>query len=101
MAGEFDFKTFKKDIDGKMSKSLESIQGQFNTIRAGQANPSLLDRIFVDYFGTMTPLNQVARVATAGSQQIVIEPFDKSVLKEIEKAISQSDLNLTPQNDGR
>ena len=97
---EFNFKTFKKDVDGKMSKSIESIQSQFNTIRAGQANPAMLDRIFVDYFGTPTPLNQVARVGTSGSQQITIEPFDKSVAKEIEKAIATSDLNLTPNNDG-
>lgn len=60
----------------------------------------MLDRIFVDYFGTPTALNQIARVSTSGAQQLVIEPFDKSVCKEIEKAISNSDLNLTANNDG-
>jgi hypothetical protein len=60
----------------------------------------MLDRIFVDYFGTATALNQIARVSTSGAQQIVIEPFDKAVCKEIEKAISNSDLNLTANNDG-
>ena len=100
MAVEFNFKTYKKDIESKMGKSLESLQAQFNTIRAGQATPSMLDRIFVDYFGTPTPLNQVARVGTSGSQQLTIEPFEKSVCKEIEKAIATSDLNLTPNSDG-
>ena len=97
---EFNFKNYKKDIESKMTKSIESMQAQFNTIRAGQANPAMLDRIFVDYFGTPTPLNQLARVAASGSQQITIEPFDKAVAKEIEKAIATSDLNLTPTNDG-
>jgi ribosome recycling factor len=97
---EFVWKTFKKGTEDKMTKSLDSILGQFNTLRAGGANPAMLDRVFVDCFGTPTPLQQVARVGTSGSQQIVIEPFDKSLLKEIEKAISTSDLNLTPTNDG-
>ena len=60
----------------------------------------MLDRIFVDYFGTPTALNQIARVSTSGAQQLVIEPFDKSISKLIEKAISNSDLNLTANNDG-
>lgn len=68
--------------------------------QAGGANPAILDRVFVDYFGSPTPLNQVARVAASGSQQLVVEPFDRSISKEIEKAISTSGLNLTPNNDG-
>jgi ribosome recycling factor len=97
---EFVWKTFRKGTEDKMGKSLDSIQSQFNTLRAGGANPAMLDRVFVDVFGTPTPLQQVARVGTSGSQQIVIEPFDKTIIKEIEKAISTSDLNLTPTNDG-
>jgi ribosome recycling factor len=99
-SGEFVWKTFRKGTEEKMTKSLDSIQAQFNTLRAGGANPAMLDRIFVDVFGTPTPLQQVARVGSSGSQQLVIEPFDKSICKEIEKAISSSDLNLTPTNDG-
>ena len=101
MADDFNFKDYKKGISEKMDKSIESMQNQFNTIRAGQANTGMLDRIFVDYFGSPTPLNQLARIATSGSQQITIEPFDKSTAKEIEKAIATSDLNLTPTNDGQ
>ena len=97
---EFEYKKFKKSTEEKMLKSIENIQSQLATLRTSGANPGMLDRVFVDYFGTPTPLNQVARVASSGSQQLVIEPFDKSVLKEIEKAISTSDLNLTPTNDG-
>lgn len=96
----FDWKAFKKGTEEKMSKSLENIQTQMNTLRAGGASPGMLDRVFVDQYGTPTPLGQVARVATSGAQQLVIEPFDKSLVKEIEKAISTSDLNLTPTNDG-
>ena len=66
----------------------------------GGASTTMLDRIFVDYFGTPTALNQIARVSTSGAQQLVIEPFDKSISKLIEKAISNSDLNLTANNDG-
>ena len=96
----FDWKPFKKATEDKMSKSVENIQAQLNTLRAGGASTAMLDRVFVDYFGTPTPLSQVARVSTSGAQQLVVEPFDKAVTKEIEKAISMSDLNLTPQNDG-
>jgi ribosome recycling factor len=100
MQKEYNFKDVKKATDDKMKKSLDSLSQQFNTLRAGGANPTILDRVFVDYFGTPTPLNQVARVAAQGAQQLVVEPFDKSIAKEIEKAISQADLNLTPTNDG-
>ena len=96
----FDWKPFKKATEEKMGKSVENIQTQFNTLRASGASTAMLDRVFVDYFGTPTPLSQVARVSTSGAQQLVVEPFDKAVTKEIEKAISMSDLNLTPQNDG-
>jgi len=97
---EFDWKVAKKGAEDKMAKSLENMQSQFNTLRTGGANPALLDRVVVEYFGSITPLNQLARVAAAGSQQLVVEPFDKSVTKEIEKAITMANLNLTPTNDG-
>jgi ribosome recycling factor len=100
LAMEFNWKTTKKSTEEKMTKSLETIQSQLNSIRAGAANPSMLDRVFVDYFGTMTPLQQLARVSASGAQQIIVEPFDKTLIKEIEKAISQSDLHLTAMNDG-
>jgi len=76
---EFNWKQFKKGVEEKMGKCIENTQNQMNTLRAGGANPAILDRVFVDYFGTMTPLSQVARVAASGSQQLVVEPFDKSL----------------------
>ncbi len=97
---EFEWKGLKKKTDDAMKKSAEALTSQFNTLRAGAANPAILDRVLVDSYGSLTPLNQVARIATQGSQQLVIEPFDRAMLKEIEKAISQASLNLTPNNDG-
>ena len=100
MQKEFSFKDMRKSTEDKMKKSLDALQQQFGSLRAGGANPTMLDRVSVDYFGSMTPLNQVARVAAQGSQQLVVEPFDKSLLKDIEKAIIMADLNLNPTNDG-
>jgi ribosome recycling factor len=97
---EFIWKTNKKSTEEKMTKSVENIQSQFSTLRASGANTAILDRVMIDYFGSVTPLNQLARVATSGSQQLAIEPFDKSIIKDIEKSIAMSDLNLTPTNDG-
>eukprot|EP01035_Chromulina_nebulosa_P020357 gene20357-26422_t len=97
---EFVWKPIKKSTEDKMIKSIENIQNQFNTLRASGANPGILDRVFVDYFGSSTQLNQLARVGTSGPQQLIIEPFDKSSIKDIEKAIATSGLNLTPNNDG-
>lgn len=103
MAGapaEFNWKTTKKALEDKMSKCIESTQNQFNTVRVGGANPMMLDRVMVDYYGTPTPLSQVARVSANGAQQLIVDPFEKALTKEIEKAISTADLNLTPNNDG-
>lgn len=97
---EFDWKITQKTTEEKMSKSLESMQNQLNTLRAGGANPAMLDRVTVDYYGTPTPLNQLARISSSGAQQLVVEPFDKSICKDVEQAISTADLNLTPSNDG-
>lgn len=76
------------------------MQQQFATLRAGGANPSLLDRITIDYYGNPTPLSQVSRITVSGSQSLIIDPFEKQLIKEIEKAILTSKLNLTPSNDG-
>lgn len=97
---EMDFNELKDDTNDRMSKSMESYVSQMNTIRTGGANPNILDRIQVEYYGTYTPLQQVARVAAQGSDMLVIEPFDKAIIKDIEREISQSELNLTPTNDG-
>lgn len=90
----------QKETNERMTKSLEACLSVINTLRAGGANPSILDRIQVEYYGTYTPLQQLARVSAMGSEQLIIEPFDKAIIKDIEREISQSDLNLTPTNDG-
>ena len=97
---DFDWKGLKKKTEESYKKTTDALSSNFNSLRAGAANPAILDRVFVDAYGSMTPLNQVARVGTSGPQQLVIEPFDKSQAKDIEKAISVSNLNLTPNNDG-
>ncbi|RYG94302.1 ribosome recycling factor [archaeon] len=83
-----------------MTKSIDAVQQQFNTIRAAGANPAMLDRVSVLYYGTPTPLNQVARVSSSGAQQLVVDPFEKGMLKDIEKSILEADLNISPVNDG-
>lgn len=89
------------DLDASMSKSLESTQRTFNTIRTGRANPSLLDKVSVEYYGAETPLKSLATISTPDAQTIQIQPFDGSSMGLIEKAISLSDLGLTPNNDGK
>ncbi len=96
----FDWKGTKRSSEEKMAKSVESLQSQLNTLRTSGANPNILDRIIVDCFDSTSPLNQVARVSAAGSQQLLVEPFDKALIKEIEKAIMCSNLNLNPNSDG-
>lgn len=88
-------------FEEKMEKSLNNLQGEFTTIRAGRANPHILDRITVDYYGTPTPIQQVGNVSVPEARMIVIQPWDASVLKEVERAILASDLGLTPTNDGK
>ena len=88
------------DAMERMEKTIISIRGNINTARTGRANPAILDRIEVSYYGSMTPLNTIANASTPDSQTIVIKPFDISVIAEIEKAIMSSDLGLTPSNDG-
>jgi ribosome recycling factor len=89
------------DLKGHMQKSVEATQKSFNTIRTGRANAALLDRITVDYYGTETPLKSLANISTPDSTTITIQPYDKGSMAQIEKAISMSDLGLTPNNDGQ
>lgn len=84
----------------KMDKSIQALRNEFVSIRTGQATPSLLDRVFIDYYGAKTPVTQVASVTVPEAKLLVIQPWDKSLLKDIEKAINMSDLGLVPMNDG-
>lgn len=90
-----------QEIESSMRKSIEAVQRNFNTIRTGRANPSLLDRITVEYYGADSPLKALATISTPDSQTIAIQPFDLSSLSLIEKAIATSDLGFTPNNDGK
>ena len=89
------------EIKENMEKSIEATQRSFNTIRTGRANSSLLDRIVVDYYGTETPLKSLANISTPDASTITIQPYDKGSMAQIEKAISLSDIGLTPNNDGQ
>lgn len=84
----------------RMKKSIASLLKEFHTIRTGRANPSLLDRVEVDYYGTPTPLKSLANISVPDGRQLLIQPYDKGGLKDIEKAIHNSGLGLTPNNDG-
>lgn len=86
--------------EDKMNKSLEVLLGDFATVRAGRANPHVLDKIKVDYYGTPTPIQQVGNINIPEARMIVIQPWEKSLLKAIEKAINMSDLGIHPTNDG-
>lgn len=88
------------DAQERMQKSIESVKKNLSTIRTGRANASLLDRIVVDYYGAPTPINQMAGISVSSSQQLTVEPYDKSVLADVERALMESDLGLTPNNDG-
>jgi ribosome recycling factor len=89
-----------KDAEDRMRKSVESSRGELATVRTGRASPHLLDRITVDYYGSQTPLKQLANVATSDARLLTVMPFDKGSIGEIEKAIQESDVGLTPSNDG-
>ncbi len=84
----------------KMTKSISALNSEYNSIRAGRANPAVLDPIRVDYWGVPTPVNQMAAVSVSEARILVIQPWDKSALKLIEKAIQASDIGINPQNDG-
>ena len=89
------------DLEASMRKSVEATQRTFNTIRTGRANPSLLDKLSIDYYGADTPHKALATLSTPDSQTIQIQPFDRGSMALIEKAIAMSDLGLTPNNDGK
>ena len=92
---------FCKTYDEKMGKTIESVKGDFASVRAGRANAGVLDRITVEYYGAPTPLNQVANIGSPDPRTLTVQPYDMSLLKAIEKAIQTSDLGINPQNDGR
>jgi ribosome recycling factor len=91
---------FMADADDRMSKSVEATRSEFATVRTGRASPHLLDRIDVDYYGAVTPLRQLASISASEARLLTITPYDKSSIKAIEKAILESDVGLTPSNDG-
>ena len=90
-----------KKFEDKMQKSIESLEREYNSIRAGRANPHVLDKIKVDYYGTPTPLQQVGNVSVPEPRIITIQPWETSLLKAIEKEIMQSDIGINPTNDGK
>lgn len=85
----------------KMKKTLAALESEYSTIRVGRANPKVLDKITVDYYGTPTPLNQVGNITVPEARLIEIKPWESSLLKAIEKAINMSDLGINPSNDGK
>jgi ribosome recycling factor len=89
-----------KDAREHMEKSVEATRHKFSSVRTGRASPSLLDRIVVDYYGAETPLNQLAQVHAPEARLLTVQPYDKNSIKQIEKAIQESDVGLTPSNDG-
>ncbi len=88
------------EVQDKMDKAITSYETRLKTVRAGRANPSSLDGVSVDYYGTLTPLKQLATISVPEATQLLIKPFDKSCLKDIERAIFESNLGYTPNNDG-
>lgn len=86
--------------EDKLQKSLDALKKEYGTLRAGRAAPSLLDKVMVDYYGTPTPVNQIANVTVPEPRMLMIKPYDKGSLKDIERAIQKSDLGLTPNSDG-
>jgi ribosome recycling factor len=92
---------FLQDAQRRMDKSVEHTRTEFNTLRTGRASAALLDRIQVDYYGTQTPLKQLATINAPESRMLTVQPFDPTSIKAIEKSIQESDLGLTPSNDGK
>lgn len=87
-------------MNDKMNKAVEALEGNLKTIRTGRANPTILDRVELEYYGSMTPLNQLSSISVVEGRQLMIKPFDRNMLKEIERAVAMTDLGLVPQNDG-
>ena len=89
------------NIEEKMKKTIEALQTNYSEIRAGRANPAILNKVKIDYYGVPTPISQVAGISVPEARLIVIQPWDASILKEIEKAILTSDIGINPNNDGK
>ncbi|MCO5388668.1 ribosome recycling factor [Desulfosporosinus sp.] len=89
-----------KDADERMHKGVDALRREYSTIRAGRANPSVLDKVMVEYYGSPTPINQLANVSAPEARMLLIQPWDRTVLPSIEKAIMKSDLGLNPSSDG-
>src|ERR1700757_5149542 len=100
MAAENLIDELLEDARERMIKSAEAAQHEFSTVRTGRASPALLDRIVVDYYGAPTPLNQLATISAPEARLLTVQPYDKSSIKLIEKAINESDVGLNPSNDG-
>jgi len=94
------FTEIYQDAEDRMRKAIDVLKADFNSIRAGRANPALLDRLSIDYYGTPTPVKQLATISAPEPRLLIVQPWDKSILPEVEKAILRSDLGLTPSNDG-
>jgi ribosome recycling factor len=92
--------TVKKNAEDRMDKAIGALKRDLSTLRAGRANPALLDRVQVEYYGALTPINQLANLTTPDTRTLMIQPWDKSSIGAIEKAILKSELGLTPSNDG-
>jgi ribosome recycling factor len=92
---------FLADAKRRMDKSIEATHHEFNSIRTGRASPALLDRVTIDYYGTPTPLKTLASISAPEARLLVVQPFDPGAIKNIERAIQESDLGLTPSNDGK
>jgi len=90
-----------KDAGERMTKSVEAIRHEFGSVRTGRVSPALLDRVNVDYYGAQTPLKQLAQISASEARLLTVQPYDQSSIKSIEKAIMESDLGLTPSNDGK
>lgn len=89
------------EIEAKMEKRIDGYASELKTIRAGRANASVLDKVAIDYYGTMTPVQQVGSISSPEPRMLIIQPWDVTILKEIEKAINASDIGIAPQNDGK
>ncbi|MEE1056509.1 MAG: ribosome recycling factor [Acutalibacteraceae bacterium] len=94
-------KTVLKKAEERMNRRIEHLNNEYSAIRAGRANPAVLDKVVVDYYGAPTPVNQLAAVSVAEARTLVIQPWDMSVLTPIERAIQKSDIGINPQNDGK
>lgn len=92
---------FNQEYDVKMKKTIDVVAGDFASVRAGRANAAVLDKITVDYYGTPTPIQQVGTISSPDPRSLMITPWDKTLLREIEKAIQTSDLGINPTNDGK